>query len=371
MTRVLVYYFAFPHYRAEILKELNQRGNGDIVFAAGTVGRVSIKPLTSQDIDFLTELESVHIGPFNWQRGIVRRALSRDMDAVVLGPSTVSLTTWVILLGRRLMSRKTYLWGQCGKPGERTVKRYVRKAMNRLAHGLLVYGQGEATAAIELGTSPLKVHIVNNATHHNHEYITPELGKEIYQRFQQRTREALEDRCLVLTYVGRLTEGKRIPVLLEAARQLYPRYEHLRVRVVGGGSGEEELKEKYSDPYIDYLGWINDSAELNKVLQDSTLIVAPFELGLLAIDALRAGVPILMPDYPRNGSEVEALTEEVNSIRFASGDSASIVEAVERWLRIAPGITESEYTEARETTLRMWSPGSVARKILAALDQTP
>jgi glycosyltransferase involved in cell wall biosynthesis len=364
MTKVLVYYFAFPHYRLEILKELMLRAGNDLMVAGGTVGRDSIEPLTSQDIDFLTELESVHIGPFSWQKGIVRRAISREFDAVVLGPATLSLTTWAILFGRRLMGRKTYLWGQCGRQGERTAKRYLQEVMNRVAHGLLVYGETEAAAATDLGSSPRKIHIVNNATHHNAQYITPELGREIYQRLQQRAREAIDDRRLVLTFVGRLTEAKKLPVLLEAARRLQLQYEHLQVRVIGGGSAEEQLRREYSDPFVEFRGWIYDNEKLNEVLEESTLIASPYHMGLLAVDALRIGVPVLVPDNPQNGSEVESLTVEVNSIRFTPGDSVAIVDAVDRWLRIAPQITETKYAQARDSALRMWSPGSVAGRIL-------
>jgi glycosyltransferase involved in cell wall biosynthesis len=367
MTKVLAYYFAFPHYRKEILKELKKRANDDIVIAGGTVGRDGIAPLTTRDIDFLTELESVKIGPFSWQKSITRRALSREFGVVVLGPATLSLNTWVILIGRRLLRRQSYLWGQCGGKDERTVKRYVQEVMNRLANGLLVYGQVEAAAATDLGTSSTKVYVVHNATHLNDRYITTRISEEVFTRLQQRTKEAIVDRRLVLTFVGRLVEGKRLPVLLEAARQLRPRYEHLRVNVIGGGTSEEQLKAEYPDQFIEYLGWIYDNDKLNEILKDSTLITSPFHMGLLAVDALRVGVPVLVPDNPVNGSEIECLTEGINSIRFAPGDSDAIVHAVNLWLKLSPHITESEYSHARDSALRTWSPDEVALRILKSI----
>lgn len=38
--------------------------------AGSIAGGDSIRPLRRHDIDFLTELESIRIGPFRWQKGV-------------------------------------------------------------------------------------------------------------------------------------------------------------------------------------------------------------------------------------------------------------------------------------------------------------
>ena len=159
-----------------------------------------------------------------------------------------------------------------------------------------------------------------------------------------------------------------LTVLLEAARKLRLQYGHLRVRVIGGGRAEEQLRRESSDPFIEFLGQINDNESLNETLKESTLVASPYIMGLLAVDALRAGVPVLVPDNPQNGSEVESLSENINSIRFTPGDDVAIVNAVDRWLRIASKITETKYAQARDSALRTWSPASVAGRILDAID---
>lgn len=364
----LFYYFAFPHYRLEILKELNAQSDGTALFTAGTESKANIKVLTAEDIPFLHELKTTKLGPFTWQHGIFRRALTKEFDNVVLGPATTSLTTLAIVIGRRIMGRPTFLWGQNGRLGEHTPKRYIQEILNRLVTGLLVYGEAEAAAAGELGTPARKVHIVNNATHRNDNFTDKESSIDAFQRLQKRIKEASESGKVTLSYVGRLTHDKKIDVLLSAARQLHHKYPNLRVNIIGGGDAETLLKEEFTEPYFHFLGWVYDNKSLNAIIEESTLMVSPFHQGLMAVDALRIGVPVLIPDNPLNGSEVEALTENINSLRFTPGSSQSLSAAVDRWFEIAPTISEDDYKRARIEALKRWSPEGVAQKILKVID---
>lgn len=360
MSEALVYYFAFPHYRREILAGLHARPEPTFDLIAGSSSRANIKALGSDEIDGLEIVRSFRLGPVSWDRGVVARASSRRYRTVVLGPATLSLSTWAILLVRRLRGRRTYLWGQCGRFGDRSVKRRVQEAMNRLATGLLVYGENEAVAATQLGLSARRVTVVNNATHSNQDVLDAADDSAQLARARAAAASAHRDGDLRLLFVGRLNHDKRLDVLLSAARQLRERFPRLVVDLIGDGDARADLREQFGEDWVRFHGWVYDTEELADYFSAATFVCSPFHMGLLAIDALRAGTPVLVPDNPMNGSEVEALTNMVNAVRFRAGDVDGIGDAVGQWFSVVASLDLDVYRDARRTALATWDPAGVA-----------
>lgn len=366
MARTLVYYFAFPHYRLEILNELRALSTSDFEFVAGQTSRAGIATLSASDVDGLTIVPSTRVGPVSWDRGVFGRASGRWYDSVVLGPATLSLTTWAILIVRKLCRRRTFLWGNCGGFGDRSVKRRVLEIMNRLATGVLVYGDNEAIAAGQYGLDHRRIHVVNNATHSNVDVLNRGDGPSQLQRALAAARHAKQDGILRILFVGRLNENKRLEVLLRAGSLLRRSYPQLVIDIIGDGDMRETLREKFPQEWVRFHGWVYDTEELNKYFMEATFVCSPFHMGLLAIDALRAGTPVLVPDNPMNGSEVEALTP-LNSVRFPAGDAQGIVEAVHVWFATVEVLDVAEYSAARTMALSKWDPQGVAVAIARAV----
>lgn len=371
-TRILVYYFAFPHYRLSILRELTSMPGARVRLVSGSRGRASIKTLSEADLPGLRTTATSRIGPFTWDHGVLGAATSRRWEAVVVGPAVTSLTTWAVLVSRRLTGRATYLWGQCGRFHDRSVKRLLQELMNRLATGLLVYGRSEAGSACEWGTPPRKVHVVNNATDPNSDWLTDANARSAIERLRHHTDAALRTGHLRILFVGRVVDDKRIDVLLEAGRRLRETFEELRIDLVGDGPAREALMEEYAEPWIHFHGWLYDGPDRNELFREATLVVSPFHMGLLAVDALRFAVPVLVPDNPRNGSEVEALTTGVNALRFEAGSASALGAAVTQWLELAGTIDEQDYLRSRHDALTTWEPREVAKRIVQAVtSRTP
>src|SRR5699024_2396021 len=161
--KILVYYFAFPHYRAGILRALKEALGEKVDLFSGSLSRSGLKPLTEQDFPHLSVLPTRNLGSISWDKNVVKRAISDEYSVVVLGPAVLSLSTWGILIARRLLGRKTFLWGQCGQAGISSLKRVRQAIMNRLENGLLVYGSYEEAGAKGLGTSAEKIYRRHNS----------------------------------------------------------------------------------------------------------------------------------------------------------------------------------------------------------------
>ncbi|KJL29300.1 glycosyltransferase family 4 protein [Microbacterium oxydans] len=366
MSEALVYYFAFPHYRKGILDGLRSQPEPTFDLAAGSSSRANIKALGAEDIDGLEIVRSFRLGPVSWDRGVVRRASSRRYRTVVLGPATLSLSTWAILVARRLRGRRTFLWGQCGRFGDRSLKRRVQETMNRLATGLLVYGENEAVAATQLGLSPRRVTVINNATHSNRDVLDAQDHADQLARAKAAAASAEREGQLRLLFVGRLNQDKQLDVLLRAAAKLKAQYPGLVIDLIGDGDARTDLRDEFDHDWVRFHGWVYDTDELNEYFRAATFVCSPFHMGLLAIDALRAGTPVLVPDNPMNGSEVEALTPMVNAVRFPPGDEDGIVAAVGRWFSVVGDLEIDLYRQARTTALETWDPAGVAAAIKRA-----
>ena len=368
---LLVYYFGFPHYRKAILTELLDMPDVDVELVSGSTTRDSIATLSESELPGLQVLPSLTLGPFTWDREIARDAISRRDRTVVLGPALSSLTTWLILIARHALGRPTYLWGQCGRLGDRSLRRRVQEVMNRLATGLLVYGRAEAKAATELGTPERKVHIVNNATSSNAAARTEECNAIAFERLQIRAEDARARGILRLAFIGRLTSDKKLDVLAAACEELDSKYDNFHLDIVGDGPLRSELEHQMRGLPVTFHGWVYSDVARDAILERVTLVVSPFHMGLVAVDSLRFGTPVLVPDNPMCGSEVEALTPGLTSLVFKAGDAGDIVRAAEEWVNLAGSLRREEYEAARSQQLRRWDPRGVARAIVIASNGAP
>lgn len=363
--KILVYYFAFPHYRIAILKELKSILGDKLDLFSGVQSRSGLNPLTKQDLPDLEVFETKLLGPFSWEHKVVGPAISSKYSAVVLGPAVASLSTWAILTVRRLLGRKTYLWGQCGQPGSRSLKRVLQEIMNRMATGLLVYGSYEESGARELGISAKKVHRIRNSVPL---IPLPLTQSELTERLDSDLEKATQLGDLRLVYVGRVQANKHVGVLLEAGDLLKGKFEKLSIRIVGEGPEKEALRSQYPDSRYEFLGGIYDPGQLQSELANATFVVAPWKMGLLAIDALSVGTPAMIPDNPVNGSEFEALTPGINGFNFEFGNAEDLAYQIEEAISKLARVSSSEYFESREKGLRDWSPEMVAKNIAGVIE---
>lgn len=371
-SRVLLFYPYFPTYRRGILNSLADSEAARVTIVAGTKGRASIDVLTSHEVPGLQETRTWRLGPVSWHPEAVRRALGSEFDAVVMSPATLSASVWAVLIIRRLRRQNTYLWGQCGEPGARNLKRWVQEIMNRCASGLLVYANSARDAACELGTNRTKVAVVGNAVEHHVSIDT--LTTEEVKRLADNRGIGVEPtgKPIHLLYIGRVTPGKKLERLVAAIRLLRERGHEVSASIVGGGSSLPELTDlvQSSGMPIDTPGPLYTDDELSLYFEKATVAVAPHSIGLLALDAIRHAVPVVYPINPVNGPEFEALTLGTNAICFENLTAEGLADAVEHWLALAPRISKKDFEAATREAVRNWTPERVAARILKRVTES-
>jgi len=94
-------------------------------------------------------------------------------------------------------------------------------------------------------------------------------------------------------YVGRLEVEKGIVLLLETWARFSPAFE---LTIIGGGSMEEELRQKYTQPNIHFMGICSPEETMNYISK-SRYTIQPslmFEtFGLTIVESMCKGVPVI------------------------------------------------------------------------------
>lgn len=355
--RVGVYYPLMPHYRQAILEALHASAGADFVFHTGDLEKQGIRGVSGDlAADLIVHGTRSLGGLLSWDPGTFRQFTARDrFDVVLLAPAVTSLSVWSILVARRFLGRPTMLWGQCGKTDDRSLKRWAQELLNRLSSGVLVYGRSEAAAACELGLSPEKVRVVGNST------FSSSGGDLVWSQKRLSRGSRLQ-----LLFAGRLVPGKNVEVLLAAVDCLNACGIPSSVVVIGDGEDRRKLEDfaqTRSVPAV-FHGEVYDRDRLSELFRAADLVVAPGEVGLLAIDALLYARPLVYRVSPRNGPEVEALTPGVNCWPSCGSDATQLAADLQAAITAFQAVDDDCMTAARASGLARWSAEAVAARIV-------
>lgn len=131
----------------------------------------------------------------------------------------------------------------------------------------------------------------------------------------------------VVLSVGRAAAHKGMGLLTEAVGELRHQLPEVRVVVAGPGHGPE----RYREASFVVAGPVSD-AELAALYAGARVAVlaSSYEaFGLVVLESLRAGTPMVVPD---TGAPAELL-EGCSALRFRSGDASDLARCVSRLLR--------------------------------------
>ena len=165
-----IYYFTniAPHYREEIWELLASDENWDFNFVIGdNYAKSEIKPIDiNQDwirSRYIKVKNLAFKGVLFWQIGALSVALSKRIDVAILLGDMHIVSNWLLALWFRLKGTRVFFWGHGFSGNEGQIKKRVRIAFNRLAHGHFLYGERSKEIMQRLGYSSDILHIVNNS----------------------------------------------------------------------------------------------------------------------------------------------------------------------------------------------------------------
>ena len=248
---------------------------------------------------------------FLWQPGVY--ALTRDAKVVIAEFNPRILSTWFLLLRRRLNGKRTLLWGHLwGQHGPVWLSRHLRLLMLWLSDGMVTYSHRQAEEFSRLLPN-YRVWVAANSC---------------VSRAQCAATEAPQGAACI-TYVGRLIKSKKPGLLLEAFALALDRLPPgTKLLLVGDGSERAKLQERVDDlkltSRVEMPGHIADETEIKRIYERSVLAVSPGYVGLSAIQCMAYGVPMVVSRNEPHSPEIEACVEGKTCVFFDTDNAIDL-----------------------------------------------
>jgi glycosyltransferase involved in cell wall biosynthesis len=311
---IVVLQASAPDYREQVWRTLHQICSDIIIVLAGD----SYFDTTIRTKDHSGCVASITNHYLFGRRVLIQRVPIRSLlraEVVIAELNPRVLTTWLILIARKIARRRTVLWGHAlsrtGDSGER-----LRHTMRRCADCIVLYTDTEKKALTEVMPGA-DIVVAPNA---------------LLTRQEMRPRAGTVEACDFI-YVGRLVEDKRPLLLLDALVQASPALEaKCKLLIVGDGPLRIPMQERANDlgiaRRVEFFGHITDHARLYEIYKRALASVSPGYVGLSIIQSLGFGVPMIIAGNEPHSPEIEAAKEGKNAMYFNAGSAKALAAAL-------------------------------------------
>lgn len=292
MTRYGLYLAVLPTYRSACMAELRALTQGDVrVFVSTNHLDPTVRTDSTVDWYERVAMHRLFRKRMFLQTGHYVDALKVQALIVDLNPR--SITSWTLLSLRRLLRRRTLVWGHLyPQAGGESRTAYLRRCMRRLASGTISYTWSDLKSAqIDLPRSPAWV--APNSLYAS-SYIQPSTASG--------ERE-------VAVYVGRFVPEKKVDVLVRAVAEARRRAVDIRLRLIGDGVERAALERLTAEldirSQVEFSGWIDDPVALRQQYGDAFCSVSPGFAGLGLTQSAGFGIPMVVSRDEKHSPEIE------------------------------------------------------------------
>ena len=298
-----------PAYRLPLFTLIERQLESNSIKFRVVTGNPDNKSLLRRDMTTAPFHEAVRKFSLNLGSVSIRylfaRKITKKADAVVCEYSVTNLNTWVHILFSK--QKKVFLWGHgpdyLAKPSwfRTTLELFLAKGATKI----LFYTKPGMERAIQLGVDRRKTDYLNNTF--DWEPITQSmenLNETVVTNF---IREYNLTSGKTLCFIGALDDTKRISFLADVMNLVWIRDREVKFLFAGEGTEKFKLDKAVDRGQAVLLGRIVNSEKgvLSKV---SSSILMPGNIGLVAVDALALGIPIIGTNV-RSSPEKDYLVE--------------------------------------------------------------
>lgn len=132
--------------------------------------------------------------------------------------------------------------------------------------------------------------------------------------------------------IGRLIKDKHIDILVEAVRVLHPLIPGIQCVIIGRGPEEERLRDQVSksglNKNVRFIGFTQNYDEIVRYMKASRVCVLPSTregFGIVALEALACGTPVVTADHP--GNAIKDLSE-IGPVRVVPLNARAFADAI-------------------------------------------
>jgi glycosyltransferase involved in cell wall biosynthesis len=321
MPRILIVQPYVPSYRVPLFTELDrrlsERGSTLLVAAGSPQGADAARADAVQDRPWLAPLEqaNVRIAGRTLQRRLVRPTLADFRPThVIVEQALHNFDTYELAMWARRAHAPVAMWGH-GRTYTVSASRaqeLLKAWMTRRASWFFAYTDGGRDYLRDHGFPVDRITVLRNSTD------TAALQRDLAAVSDAdldafRTRHHVEpDRAAL--FLGGLDDRKGLPFLLDAARRVAQEVPGFVLILGGDGVMLEELRaaERAGAP-LRVLGRL-DGRNRAVAMRSAGVMTIPEWVGLVAVDSLAAGIPIVTTVHPRHAPEFEYLHPGVDAV---------------------------------------------------------
>lgn len=342
VKRVAIIHPWMPHYRKAFFERLIEALRRDGVVVDVFFGDVPREWVERNDAilpEGMTKLDTRFFPLFGRNLSVksLRELRSRGpYDLVIVEQAIRNIETYRLLMPNRI-ARAIAFWGH-GRtytlekgPFEERFKQFL----TRRGSWFFGYTNGGVDSVVSNGFARDRTTVVNNSID------TASLKSDLAGVEPGDLKTFCEELGLTddtFLYMGGIDEAKRIPFLLDACRKIYRERRSFRIVLVGDGDMSPLIREiGHSEPWLKYVG-PQFGAEKALAIRAAKALLIPGRVGLIAVDSLVSGCPIVTTRWPFHAPEFEYLEDGVTAVVADDSVNAYVREVVKLidnpgWLR--------------------------------------
>lgn len=328
----IIYNFA-QLYRTAIFKAIDEEWKCQWFFGENTT---DIKSMNKGILKKEHYVSNNHlIGPLYWQKGVCGLIDHQEFDDFILLGELYCLSTWWILIKKRLCHNKKriFLWSHGWYGRESFLKKILKRLFFGMADAVFTYGEYAKKEAEKQKFDGNKIKVIHNSLNHSYQV---ELRNRLHH--SQIYSNYFKNKFPTLIFIGRLTKVKKLNMLLDALSRLKKRGEEYNLVFIGDGEDRLNLENQVINWGIKknvwFYGGCYDDTKNAQLIYDADLCVAPGNVGLTAMHTMVFGCPVLThDDFTLQMPEFEAITPEKTGAFFRYGDVKSLADAISTWFK--------------------------------------
>ncbi|HCE8951672.1 TPA: glycosyltransferase family 4 protein [Raoultella ornithinolytica] len=241
-------------------------------------------------------------------------------DVVICELNPRILSTWLILFTRKILRKRTILWGHIwARNGQESKTEVLRNFMRKQGSSLLLYTKQQKEELLS---------VYGNACKASDDiYVAP---NSLY--FRQDMENLLSPIASGVVYVGRLVAAKKVDILIRSIPLVCSKQPDIIFHIVGTGDQEVALKKLASDlgviKNVIFYGHISEPERLKKIYKKSFVSISPGYVGLSITQSFSFGVPMIISKDEKHSPELEALDINLNGGFFVTDKPESLAAEI-------------------------------------------
>jgi glycosyltransferase involved in cell wall biosynthesis len=316
LKKLVILQTVVPDYRKDIFSYLKEElGDRFKLYSGSAYFEKSIT--TDKNIAFIKPIKNYFFfnRKFLFQFGMWNEVFKNNVMVLEMNPRILS--NWLILIIRKLVLKKTVVWGHAWpRGGSKSKSDVVRQLMRKLGDEIIVYTK---TQAKELGLKmPNK--IINAAP--NALYFKKDMSTSFNS-----------EKINHIIYVGRLSKPKKAFFLVKAFHKILDNIPSNTNLIIVGEGEEKSLIENYVNEYkindrVLIKGHVSNIETLKQFYSESLFSVSPGYVGLSITQSFSFGVPMIISKNENHSPEIEASQDGINSLFFDTDNESSLSETI-------------------------------------------